>query len=116
MNRNELIETVKAMMNASSCCKELKDAGQKYLDSCGTADEKAAFDALTAEVKEDISTLEHALEFYESPVAVRIFGAERAKALADHSRARLAQGEKWCDCPACAAGLKILEYAGIQLA
>ena len=88
------------MINASSCCNELKDEGQKYLDSCGTAGKKAAFDALIAEVKAEVCTLKDALAFFESPMAVQIFGAERAKALTEHSRARLAKGEKWCDCPA----------------
>ena len=38
-------------------------------------------------------------------------GAEKAKAIADHAREVKAAGGKWCDCPACSAGLKILENA-----
>ena len=36
-------------------------------------------------------------------MGTKIFGAEKAKALAAHARDRMAKGAKWCDCPACAA-------------
>ena len=113
MNQNELIAAVKALIEAPSCCQELQDIGKKYLDAVGTAGKKAAFDDLLTEVKADISTLEQNIPFYESETAVGIFGAERAKALAVHARERLANGEKWCDCPACAAGVKLLTLAGV---
>ncbi|MBO4646866.1 MAG: heat-shock protein Hsp90 [Lentisphaeria bacterium] len=115
MNQNELIAAVKTMIEAPSCCQELQAVGKKYLDAVGTAGEKAAFDALLAEVKADICTLEHTIPFFESETAVGIFGAERAKALAVHARERQANGEKWCDCPACAAGVKILTLAGVPV-
>ena len=108
MERNELIRTVETMIAASSCCDELKAAGKQWLDSLGTAGENSAWTALIAEIREDISTLDHAISFYESELATQIFGAEKARGLAAHSRKRKAQGEKWCDCPACAAGVKIL--------
>ena len=111
MDRNEMIQTVKTMITAPSCCQELKDAGQKWLDSVGTAGEAAAWNALLAEAREDVCTLEETIPFFESEEAVRIFGAEKAKALAAHARAIKAQGAKWCDCAACAACVKILENA-----
>jgi len=42
MNANELKETVKAMIEAPSCCEELQAAGKAYLDAIGTAGEKSA--------------------------------------------------------------------------
>ena len=36
MKQNEIIQTVKTMIAAPSCCQELKDAGQKWLDAVGT--------------------------------------------------------------------------------
>lgn len=111
MDRNEMIQTVKTMITAPSCCQELKDAGQKWLDAVGTAGEAAAWNALLAEAREDVCTLEETIPFFESEEAVRIFGAEKAKALAAHARAIKAQGAKWCDCAACAACVKILENA-----
>ena len=108
MKQNEIIQTVKTMIAAPSCCQELKDAGQKWLDAVGTAGEAAVWNALLAEAREDICTIEHALAFFESEMGTKIFGAEKAKALAAHARDRKAKGAKWCDCPACAACEKLL--------
>ena len=55
------------------------------------------------------------IEFFESPQGIQIFGAERAKAMVAHAREVKAQGGKWCDCPACAAGLKILDNVSLLL-
>ena len=112
MDREELIRTVRTMIAAASCCRELNAAGQKWLDSLGSAGESAAWNALLAEIREDICTIEDALAFFESEHGTKFFGAEKAKALAARARTRKAQGEKWCDCPACSAGVKILECLG----
>ena len=103
MERNELVRTVEAMIAAASCCDELKAAGRKWLDSVGTAEENAAWTALLAEIREDICTLDHTI-----PFGTKIFGAAKARELAAHARERKARGETWCDCPACAAGVRIL--------
>ena len=116
MNKNELIETVKTMIAAPSCCQDLKTAGQNWLNAVGTSGEKAAAEALLAEIKDDVSTIGHTIEFFDSPLAVQIFGAEKAKVMAVHAREIQAQGAKWCDCPACAAGVKILENAAVLTA
>ena len=109
MNRNELIQTVQTMIAAPSCCQELKSAGQNWLNAVGTAEENAAWNTLVAEMKEDVSTLDRTIPFFESELGARIFGAAKAEALAAHARDIKAKGAKWCDCPACAAGAKILE-------
>ena len=108
MNKNEMIRTVKDMIAAPSCCQELKDAGQKWLDAAGTAGENAAWDALCREAREDICTIDDALAFFESEAGPRILGAEKCKALAAHARDVIAKGGKWCDCTAGAACAKIL--------
>ena len=113
MDKNGLIRTVKEMIAASSCCQELKDAGGAWLNAVGTAGEKAAAEALLAEIKDDVCTLDHTIPFFESEEAVQIFGAEQAKAMAIHARQRKASGAKWCDCPACAACVKIMENEAI---
>ena len=111
MPEREMIAAVKNMISAGSCCADLRTAGEKFLAALGTDGENAALDALLAEVKEDVCTLDHTIPFFESPRAAEIFGAEKAKALAAHARERKAQGEVWCDCPACDAGVKLLELA-----
>ena len=109
MEKNELIRTVEAMIAAPSCCAELRNAGRQWLAAVGSAGEEAALSALLAEIREDVCTLEQTIPFFESELGAQIFGAEKAKAMAVHARELKAAGAKWCDCSACAAGVKILE-------
>ena len=113
MDRKELEQTVREMIAAASCCEDLRIAGRRWLDAMGTDDEPAAAKALQQEIREDIAPIEHVIEFFESPQAKQIFGAEQAKAMAEHAHAVKAAGGKWCDCPACTAGLKILDNASL---
>ena len=115
MKKEEIAQTVQTMIQASSCCEELKNAGRKWLDAIGTAGEHAAAEALLQEIREDVATIDHVIEFFESPQGKRIFGEERAKAIASHAHDVKAAGGKWCDCPACAAGLTVLENAAAIL-
>lgn len=73
MNKNELSETVKEMIAAPSCCKELKDAGQNYLNALGTDAEKTAAAALLQEIREDVCTLDQTIPFFESELGTQIF-------------------------------------------
>ena len=52
--RDFIVEKVKEVLAAPSCCPELKDAAQKYLAALDTADEKAAGKILIAELEEDV--------------------------------------------------------------
>ena len=115
MDQNELVQTVREMIAATSCCKELKEAGQNWIAAADADAKKAAGAILLQEIRESISTIDHVIEFFESPQGIQIFGAERAKAMVAHAREVKAQGGKWCDCPACAAGLKILDHASLLL-
>lgn len=115
MNKQELIQTVKEMIAAASCCKELKAVGRKWLDAVGTDAEKTVFRELLQEIREDIAPIDHVIEFFESARAKEIFGEEKAKAMAAHAHEVKAAGGKWCDCPACSAGRKILENAASLL-
>ena len=51
MDKNELIRTIREMIAASSCCAELKAAGEKGLAAVGTAAEHDAGAALLAEAR-----------------------------------------------------------------
>jgi len=112
MNRNELIQVIKNMIASAPCCPELKKAGQDYLEADSAA-RRAAARALVQEIREDIATIDQALDFYRSPMALELFGAELRKEKVERAEARKAAGEKWCDCNACAAGLVILEHADL---
>ena len=111
MNKTELIETVKALIAAPSCCQDLKNVAQKWLDAVGSAEEKTAAAALLAELKEDVCTIDEVIPFFESSLAVQYFGEEKAKELAALAHKVEADGGKWCFCDACAAGAKLLENA-----
>lgn len=115
MNREDIVNTVREMNAAPSCCRELRAAGEHWLNSLGSAEEKAAADALLREVREDVCTLDQTIPFFESEAAAKIFGAERAKSMASHAREIRSAGAKWCDCPACAAGVKIMENSVVLL-
>ena len=115
MTKEILIEKIKAMAAAPSCCAELKAAVQNYLDALGTANEKSAAQNLLAEIEEDITTVEDLVPFAHSDMAVQIFGAEGAKKFAAHADELKASGAKYCDCGACAPGVEILNNKEILL-
>ncbi len=109
MNRKEVLEKVKEVVSAPSCCAELKAAAQAYLDAQGKPGEKAAAEALIAELEADVMTIDNVLAFFESKAGMEYFGSERAAGLAAHAREVKAAGGKYCDCPACAPGKIILD-------
>ena len=111
MTKQELIETTGALIAAPSCCQELKAAAQAWLDAVGKDGEKAAAEAFLKELKDDVCTIDDALAFFGSPRAVEYFGEEKAKELDAVAKKVKADGGKWCFCPACAAGAKLLENA-----
>ena len=107
--RDFIVEKVKEVLAAPSCCPELKDAAQKYLAALDTADEKAAGKNLIAELEEDVQSIDDTLAFFCSDAAKEIFGAETAANMAETARKVKASGEKICFCPACTAGKAILD-------
>ena len=115
MDKQALIEKIKAMAAAPSCCAELKAAVQNYLAAIGTADEKIAAQNLLAEIEEDITTVDDLVPFAHSETAVQIFGADGAKKFAAHADELKASGAKYCDCGACAPAFEILQNKEIIL-
>ena len=105
MAEAEVQDYVKKTMEAPSCCPEAKRAAADYLAAVGTPEEKAA--ALITELKEDVGDIDGCIGFYESDAAKQIFGDGQAEALAGAKAA----GEKYCVCPACQAGSKVIENA-----
>lgn len=104
-----IVEKVKEVLAAPSCCPELKEAAQKYLDALDTADEKAAAKFLVAELEEDVQSIESTLAFFSSDAGKAYFGAEKAAELTEAAKKVIAAGGKTCFCPACAAGQAILD-------
>lgn len=93
-------ELTQDLLQASSACKEVKEAAQNYLDAAGT--EKEA-DAATAYVKELEMPIDGLISFAGSDMGAQVFGADDAKKILAHAEEIKASGAKYCDCPACAA-------------
>ena len=102
-------QKVREMISAGSCCAELKEAGQAWLDAVGTENEAAAKCALLAEIDEDIIPIDGLIAFAGSERAQQIFGEEGAKNLLAHANEIKSQGARYCDCPACANALAVRE-------
>lgn len=106
---NYVMEKTKELLDAPSCCKEAKDAAQAWLDAVGTDKEAEVTEQYIAELEEDIVTVDGLIAFAESEAGAKVFGEEKAKALAAHGKDLKAAGKRYCDCPACAAVEGILE-------
>ena len=66
MDKQTLIEKIKAMAAAPSCCAELKAAAAAYLNAVGTTDEKIAAKNLLAKMEEDITPIDNLVAFAHS--------------------------------------------------
>ncbi len=105
-------ELITELINAPSCCAELRELAEKWLADEGTEREAGTTEKLITELKEDVLPIDEVIAFFASPQAAEIFEAEQLKAYQKHMAEIKAEGAKYCDCPACAAGYKILEKLG----
>ncbi len=105
-------ELITELINAPSCCAELRELAEKWLADEGTERESETTAKLIVELKEDILSIDDVITFFASPSAAEIFEAEQLKAFQKHMKEIKAEGAKYCDCPACAAGYKILAKTG----
>jgi hypothetical protein len=113
--RDLIIENVKAVIAAPSCCPELKEVAQNYLKALNTVAEKEAAKKLVAELEEDVLSIDVVLAFASSPVGAKVFGEEKATAFAAQAKKVKADGGKYCFCPACTAGKKVLDMKDVLL-
>lgn len=108
-------ELTNDLLAAPSACAEVKEAAQNYLDSIGKENEATAAKAFVTELEEDIMPLDGLIAFAESDMGAKVFGEEGAKNILIHARDRKAAGEKYCDCPACAACEALLKEKDVIL-
>lgn len=113
--RDFIVEKVKEVIAAPSCCPELKAAAQTYLDVLDTPDEKEAGKLLVAELEEDVQSIDDTLEFFSSDAGKAVFGAEAAAKMVETAQKVKAAGGKICFCPACSAGQAILDKKAVLL-
>lgn len=102
-------QKVKELINAHSCSPEAKAAGQEWLDALGTEKEDEQTGKLIAELEQDIMPVDSLIAFAGSGAGVQVFGEELAPKVEAHAKELKASGAQYCDCPACAACLAILE-------
>ena len=96
------------LLAAPSACKEIKEAAQNYLDAVGKEGEAEAAKAYVAELEADIMPIDGLIAFAESDMGAKVFGADGVKNVLIHAKERKEAGEKYCDCPACAACEELL--------
>ena len=107
--RDYIVEKVKEVLAASSCCPELKAAAQTYLDVLDTPDEKEAGKLLVAELEEDVQSIDDTLAFVSSDEGKAILGEVTAASMVEIAKKVKSVGGKICFCPACTAGQAILD-------
>ena len=111
----DVIESAKKMIAAPSCYAGLKEKTQIWIDSIGTDKESETAKDFIEEIKADITVIDDLVAFAHSDHAVEIFGKDGAKNFAAHADELKKSGAKYCDCPACVAGLEILEHKDLVL-
>ena len=102
----ELISLANDLLAAHSCCAELKEAVQAWLDAEG---DEAATKALIAELEDDVMTVDQVIAVMAMDDVRAHLGAELADSILTHAKEIKAAGAVYCDCPACSAGLKLLQ-------
>ena len=115
MDKQALIEKIKAMAESPSCYPDLKQEIQNYLDVLNTSGERVAAEKLLDEIKRDIVPIEQMIIFAHSNSAIEYFGKEGAKKFLANAEALRRRGVKYCNCRACTLSLEILEHKDILL-
>ncbi len=112
VSHEELNAYVKELAAAYSVCAPLKELAQKWLDAEGSAAQTDLTELLKQELKEDVTAIDDLIGLCESETGVKLFGADKAGEMAKQGRKVKDEGGKYCFCPACEAGVKILEALG----
>lgn len=114
MKKLQMIDIVKKMVAAPSCCEELKEAGEHYLHSVGSDEESAAATALIERAKEDITPIDGLIALAQSDHGKEIFGDAAPQVAADAEKAK-EDGAVYCTCDACQCAAKLIKHAEIIL-
>ena len=109
---NEVVDLTHELLKTPTCCQELKDVANEWLNAIGSENEKVMTEKYVAELKEDIMHIENLIAFADSKAGRDYFGEKTAKDIVVHSKEIQAQGAQYCDCPACAIVEKILKKCG----
>ena len=105
----EIKTVVQEIIDAPSCYPALREAAQDYLKYLGSDKEDEAAKKLLEYTEECVEKIDDVLEFFQSDAGKKVFGEEKASALAKQAQEVRAKGGKYCFCPACTAGVELLE-------
>lgn len=105
MTKQEILAKVNELIAAPSVCESVKKAAEAYAKS---QDKKNA-DALVKVLEAEVCTIDESIGPFESETGAKIFGAEKAKEMAENGKKFKAAGNKYCFSPACQAGSVIWE-------
>ena len=105
----EIKTVVQEIIDAPSCYPALREAAQDYLDRLGTDKEKEAAKKLVEYTEECVEKIDDVLQFFQSDAGKKVFGEEKAVALAKQAQEVKTKGGEYCFCPACTAGVELLE-------
>lgn len=114
--REEIIGKTKALIDAPSCSREAREAGERWLSAAGTDAEDTETRAFLQELEADIMPIDSLIAFARSEKGQAYFGADTAAGIAAHAETIKAAGARYCDCPACAAVEAILARKDAMLA
>lgn len=107
MDKQTLIERLKAMSASPSCNDVVKQAIRVYLASLAL--EKIAVDNLLATLEDNLVDVDEMLQTAYSGEAIKYFGVEGAKKFVDNAEALKAAGAKYCNCLACTVAREVLD-------
>ena len=105
-----VIQKLNEMSSIPYCCEEAKAAASDWMNALGTDKEAEQTTKLLAELEADLLPIDNYIAFAGSEAGVNVFGGEEgAQKEISRTKERKAAGAKYCDCPACAAALAILD-------
>jgi hypothetical protein len=104
-----IVEKTHELIAAPSCCPEAKAAAQIWLKAVGTDAEAGETQKYVEELEDCILPIDNLIAFVSSEAGIAHFGADVAGELLEHAQEIKAEGEEYCDCPACAAALAIVQ-------
>lgn len=106
----KMVDAVKEMVQAPSCCAELKTAGKEWLEAVGTQEQGEKAVALLAEAKADICTIDQVYDLFVSDTGKKMFGEKQAAVMAEHAKEVKSAGGQYCDCGACVGAKFVMDH------
>lgn len=109
-DRSEVAAKIKALMEAPSCCAELKALCNEWLTAKCPNCRAEISKKLIAEMEADLTDIDGLIAFASSPRAAELIGAEAAANMVKAATKAKGEGEKYCICDACQLCAELLEH------